>query len=70
MTTEISLYCWILGLDNINARAFSVTISTLKYVDDLKQAIKNEKKITLNGIDAPYLDIWKVNYPAQRSCHY
>ena len=62
MATELSLNCWIDGLDNTNA--FSVQILPSKTVDQLKDAIKQKKKNALNHIDADQLEIWKVNDPA------
>jgi hypothetical protein len=67
-TTEVSLACWILGLDN--AEVFMVDITLSKTVDHLKKAIKKEKENRLNHLDADQLDIWKVNDPAQRTRHY
>lgn len=65
---EISLFCWILGLDDGNI--FPVDILTTRTVGHLKRAIKEENKNALNYIDAQLLEIWKVNYPAQCSRHY
>jgi hypothetical protein len=64
---EISLNCWILGLDNTNV--FPVDILPSKTVGHLKDAIKKQKENTLNHIDAHQLDIWQVSDPAQRICH-
>jgi len=55
---EISLACWILGLDDANH--FLVDILLSKTVDHLKKAIKKEKSPILNHIAADQLEIWKV----------
>ena len=62
MATELSLNCWIDGLDNANA--FPVDILSSKTIGHLKKAIKKEKENALNHIDADQLEIWKVNDPA------
>jgi hypothetical protein len=59
MNAEISLACWILGLDN--ADAFPVDILRSKTVGHLKDAIKEKKGNALNHIDADQLKIWKVS---------
>ena len=61
MAVEISLNCWILGLDKANR--FSVDVPLSKTVDRLKKAIKKEKEPTLNHIAADQLEIWKVSDP-------
>jgi hypothetical protein len=73
MAAEISLNCWILGLDD--ARAFPVDILLSKTVGHLKDAIrkKKEKVAALDHIDADQLDIWKVKrshaaYPPLLTC--
>ena len=42
--TKISLFCWVLELNNV--KAFSVTISLSEVVGDLKEAIMNENEDT------------------------
>jgi hypothetical protein len=71
MAAEISLNCWILGLDD--ARAFSVDIFLSKTVDHLKDAIKKKKEPALDHIAADQLDIWQVKrsraaYPPLLTC--
>jgi len=65
---EISLACWILGLDDANH--FLVDILLSKTVDHLKKAIKKEKDPILNHIAADQLEIWKVGDSVQRTCHH
>jgi hypothetical protein len=67
MTTQISLGCWILGLNNVNA--FTVEILDSITVDNLKRVIKDQNENTLKGVDAHELEIWKVSDPAQRARH-
>ena len=67
MAVEISLNCWILGLDKANR--FSVDVPLSKTVDHLKDAIKKKNENTLDHIDAHRLEIWKVGDPAQRNRH-
>ena len=59
MAVEISLNCWILGLDKANR--FSIDVPLSKTVDHLKKAIKKEKENAFNHIDADQLEIWKVS---------
>jgi len=66
--TQISLGCWIVGLNNANP--FLVRILLSETIDDLKDAIKKKKEHTLNHIAANQLDIWKVSDPAQRDRNY
>jgi hypothetical protein len=68
MATEISLCCWILGLDD--ATVFPVDIVPSKTVGHLKKLIKNENENTLKQIDAHQLDIWKVTPRAWCTCLY
>ena len=63
MATDISLTCWIVGLDDANA--FPVDILRSQTVGHLKKAIKKEKENALNHIDADQLEIWKVGDPAR-----
>ena len=62
MATELSLNCWIDGLDNANA--FPVDILSSKTIGHLKDAIKQKNGNALNHIDAAQLEIWKVSDPA------
>jgi hypothetical protein len=59
MNAEISLACWILGLDD--ADAFLVDIPPSKTVSHLKDAIKTKIEPILNHIAAHQLAIWKVS---------
>jgi len=68
MAVEISLNCWIVGLDKANR--FSVDVPLSKTVDHLKDAIKKKKENAFNHIDADQLEIWKVSDPAQRNRQY
>jgi len=54
----LDINCWVLGDDP--KRVFSVEIAKTKTVDALKDAIKEKKKHTFDGIDADLLDLWKV----------
>jgi hypothetical protein len=67
MPAEISLACWILGLDNANL--FLIDILRSKTVDHLKKAIKKEKENAFNHIDADQLEIWKVSDPAWHAAY-
>ena len=62
MPAEISLACWIVGLDDANA--FPVDILRSKTVGHLKEAIKKKKEPILNHIAADQLEVWKVSDPA------
>lgn len=69
---EITLNCWICGLDDANA--FSVDILPSKTVDHLKKAIKEVKRPELDHLATDKLDIWKVSDLMQRTrplvmCH-
>jgi hypothetical protein len=55
----LDINCWVLGDDP--KRVFSVEIAKTKTVDALKDAIKEKKKHTFDGIDADRLDLWKVS---------
>ena len=68
---EISLGCWILGLDG--SSVFQVHIARSETVDQLKEAIKEENDHALNHIAARQLKIWKVSdrravYPPLLMC--
>ena len=68
MAAEISLVCWIPGLEDANA--FTIDIPRSKTVDHLKKAIKKEKEPILNHVAADQLEIWKVNNSARRTPHF
>jgi hypothetical protein len=55
---ELSLTCWIPGLENANA--FTIYVPRSKTVDHLKDAIKKKKEPILNHVAADQLEIWKV----------
>jgi len=65
MVAKLSL--WILGPSDQDP--FVVDILPSESVDHLKKAIKKEQENALDCIDANWLDIWKVNSPAQRTRH-
>ena len=56
---KIHLNCFILGDDPNNV--FPVEISESATVGKLKDAIKDKKKITFQGVDADSLVLWKVS---------
>jgi hypothetical protein len=60
MSDMLNLNCWLLG-DNPR-RVFPVKIAKSETVGGLKEAIKgpSSKGDFNNGIDAKYLDLWKV----------
>ena len=58
MTEHLKLFAYIYGL---NDPSFSVSIKCSETVDDLKKAIKKEKPIDLNGVDANRLVLYKVS---------
>jgi len=60
MATELKLFIYVIG---IGGSSFSVTIQSSKTVDDLKKAIKEEKKNDLKDIDADRLTLYKVSIP-------
>ena len=68
MPAEISLVCWIPGLEDANA--FPVDIMRSQTVGHLKKAIKKEKEPILNHVAADQLEIWKVSNSARRTPHF
>jgi hypothetical protein len=60
MSDMLNLNCWVLGDDP--RRVFPVKIAGSETVGGLKKAIKEDpsSKGDFNGIDAKYLDLWKV----------
>jgi hypothetical protein len=68
MAAEISLICWIPGLEDANA--FPVDIMRSQTVGHLKDAIKKKKGNALGHIDADQLAIWKVGDSARRTPHF
>ena len=60
MATELKLFIYVIG---IGGSSFSVTIQSSKTVDDLKKAIKEEKKPRLDHIAADELTLYKVSIP-------
>jgi hypothetical protein len=61
MATPLSINCWVLGEES--TCIFPVEIDGDKNVGDLKKAIKEEKKVALDRIDANTLEIWNVSIP-------
>src|ERR1700733_5880108 len=61
MATPLNINCWILGEDS--TRIFPVEIDRGKNVGALKKAIKEEKKVAFDRIDADSLDVWNVSIP-------
>src|SRR6266702_532623 len=55
----LKLNCLILG-DDPRRRIFPVKIEETKFVDDLKDAIKDKKKPAFNDVVANTLDLWSV----------
>ncbi|KAF8317523.1 hypothetical protein F5887DRAFT_1088745 [Amanita rubescens] len=55
---KLTLFCWVLNVSN---SPFAVDIRKSKTVDDLKKAIKKEKKHTFSDIDADTLQLWKLS---------
>ena len=60
MATELKPFIYVIG---IGGSSFSVTIQSSKTVDDLKKAIKEEKKPRLDHIAADELTLYKVSIP-------
>jgi Crinkler effector protein N-terminal domain len=60
-TPPLNLNCWVLGEDS--TCIFSVEIDRGKNVGDLKKAIKEEKKVAFDRINANSLDVWNVSIP-------
>ena len=60
MSDKLNLNCWLLGDDP--RRFFPVEIAKTKTIGALKEAIKEgpSSKGDFDGIDAQYLDLWKV----------
>jgi hypothetical protein len=61
MPTPLNLNCWVLGEDS--TRIFPVKIDPNENVGALKKAIKEEKKLAFDHIDADSLDVWNVFIP-------
>jgi hypothetical protein len=57
----LELNCLVHGDDPHNI--FPVKIASTESVGTLKKAIKEEKKVTLEHIDADALKLWKVSIP-------
>jgi len=60
----ITLFCWVLNtpIDQI----FPVKVGHDEIWGTVKKAIKEEKKIAFNDIDADTLKLWKVRHYAIR----
>ena len=61
MSTTIRLVFWVFGDDC--DRTTSVRITLDKDIGDLKEAIKEKKKLAFEHVDAHALDLWKVSIP-------
>ena len=55
---KFKLFCWVLTKSKT---PFSVTIEHDQAVDELKDAIKEKKPATFDGIDADDLLLWRVS---------
>jgi hypothetical protein len=58
---SVNLNCWVLG--DGAGQVFSVKIASTESVIALKKAIKDEKMVALQHIDADALTLWKVSIP-------
>ena len=57
-TGKLTLNCWIVGEEM--GQIFFVDISDSQYVCDLHRAIKKEKLVALENVDASDLVLWEV----------
>ena len=60
MSDRTTLFCLVHGDNPVN-RAFSVNVSNLNTVDELKKLIKTEKQPEFDNIAADKLTLWRVN---------
>ena len=56
----LELNCCV--IDEKEPRVFQVEIARSKTISALKKAIKEEKKKSLQDVDADTLDLWKVSF--------
>ncbi|KAF8340938.1 hypothetical protein F5887DRAFT_888386 [Amanita rubescens] len=61
LSRKLTLNCWIVGEEM--RQIFSVTINDNQYISDLQRAIKKEKSLALENIDASDLVSWEVSIP-------
>jgi len=64
---RLTLFCWIVGEEM--RQIFSVTINGNQYVSDLRQAIKKEKRLALENVDASDLVLREVRASKPRCPH-
>jgi hypothetical protein len=55
---QLTLFCWVL---NVSDNPFPVDIGKSMTVGHLKEAIKEEKERTFDGIQPDTLELWKVS---------
>jgi hypothetical protein len=68
MSSTLELFCWVQG-DDLQ-EAFSLEIAGTKTVSALKKAIKEEKKVAFEHVDAGSLKLWAVSASLSVSqCH-
>jgi len=58
LSHKLTLNCWIVGEEM--RQTFSVTINDNQNISDLHRAIKKEKRLALENIDASDLVLWEV----------
>jgi hypothetical protein len=63
MSGTIMLSCWVIGTP-VGKQIFTVRVRHDGVWHDVKKAIKEEKKVDFNDIDADTLDLWKVRHCA------
>ncbi|KAF8311908.1 uncharacterized protein EI90DRAFT_865822 [Cantharellus anzutake] len=63
MSLTLTLNCWVFGDDA--SQVFPVEISNTKSVGALRKAIRGEKPVALQHIDADTLTLWKVAIPLE-----
>ena len=54
----LKLFCWVQG--DSHDQVFPLDIAGSKTVGDLKEAIKEKKKVAFEHVDADTLKLWKV----------
>jgi hypothetical protein len=61
----LKLFCWVRGNDR--GQPFPLDIVDTRTIGDLKKAIKEEKKVAFEHVDADTLKLWKVSTPISES---
>jgi hypothetical protein len=61
----LKLFCWVRG--NAHGQPFPLDIVDTRTVGDLKEAIKEKKKVAFKHVDADTLTLWKVSTPISAS---